>query len=59
MRDVDGRVQKIRVDVSYVADLLTYLDTTPGGAPTPAKPAQNLVGGETVGMHDDEDPEVE
>jgi hypothetical protein len=32
MRDVDGRVQKIRVDVSYVPDLLTYLDTTPGGA---------------------------
>ena len=29
MRDVDGRVQKIRVDVSYVPDLLTYLDTTP------------------------------
>jgi hypothetical protein len=36
MRDVDGRVQKLRVDVSYVADLLRYLDTTPtaaGGAP--------------------------
>ena len=30
MRDVDGRVQKVRVDVSYVPDLLTYLDTTPG-----------------------------
>jgi hypothetical protein len=59
MRDVDGRVQKIRVDVSYVSELLTYLDTTPGGAPAPAKPAENLVGGETVGMHDDEDPEVE
>ena len=29
MRDVDGRVQKVRVDVSYVPDLLTYLDTTP------------------------------
>jgi len=26
---VDGRVQKIRVDVSYVPDLLGYLDTTP------------------------------
>ncbi len=59
MRDVDGRVQKIRVDVSYVPELLTYLDTTPGGVPAPAKPAENLVGGETVGMHDDEDPEVE
>ena len=29
MRDVDGRVQKVRVDVSYVPHLLTYLDTTP------------------------------
>ena len=29
MRDVDGRVQKVRVDVSYVPDLLDYLDTTP------------------------------
>ena len=39
MRDVDGRVQKIRVDVSYVPELLTYLDTTPTAAgptaPTP------------------------
>jgi hypothetical protein len=32
MRDVDGRVQKIRVDVSYVDGLLDHLDTTPGGA---------------------------
>lgn len=32
MRDVDGRVQKIRVDVAYVAGLLAALDTTPGGA---------------------------
>lgn len=31
MRDVDGRVQKIRVDVSYVRGLLAALDTTPGG----------------------------
>ncbi|WP_433388322.1 ATP-binding protein [Micromonospora sp. KLBMP9576] len=29
MRDVDGRVQKIRVDVSYVDGLLDHLDTTP------------------------------
>jgi hypothetical protein len=37
MRDVDGRVQKVRVDVSYVPDLLTYLDTTPAAAaPTAA-----------------------
>ncbi|HEY2794420.1 MAG TPA: ATP-binding protein [Micromonosporaceae bacterium] len=36
MRDVDGRVQKIRVDVSYVPQLLDYLDTTPTAAlPTP------------------------
>jgi hypothetical protein len=32
MRDVDARVQKVRVDVSYVPDLLTYLDTTPAAA---------------------------
>jgi AAA-like domain len=31
MRDVDGRVQKIHVDVSYVDGLLDHLDTTPGG----------------------------
>ncbi|MFI7217789.1 ATP-binding protein [Micromonospora maritima] len=30
MRDVDGRVQKVRVDVSYVDGLLEHLDTTPG-----------------------------
>jgi hypothetical protein len=47
MRDVDGRVQKVRIDVSWVPDLLSYLDTTPsvpgsgsgadpaGGHPTP------------------------
>ncbi|WBB74086.1 ATP-binding protein [Micromonospora sp. WMMD1128] len=29
MRDVDGRVQKVRVDVSYVDGLLNHLDTTP------------------------------
>ncbi|WP_326549879.1 ATP-binding protein [Micromonospora sp. NBC_01813] len=34
MRDVDGRVQKIRVDVSYVNGLLDHLDTTPGAPPT-------------------------
>jgi hypothetical protein len=33
MRDVDGRVQKVRVDVSYVTELLTYLDTTPTATP--------------------------
>lgn len=33
MRDVDGRVQKIRVDVSYVDGLLEHLDTTPAGIP--------------------------
>ena len=36
MRDVDGRVQKIRVDVSWVPGLLDYLDTTPTGAAEPA-----------------------
>ncbi|MER7002281.1 ATP-binding protein [Dactylosporangium sp. NPDC000555] len=51
MRDVDGRVQKVRVDVSYVPELLRYLDTTPGGVPT-----AGTVGGEVVDVHD-EDPE--
>ncbi len=36
MRDVDGRVQKMRVDVSYVPELLRYLDTTPVTATAPA-----------------------
>jgi len=31
MRDVDGRVQQVRIDLSYVAGLLQVLDTTPGG----------------------------
>jgi hypothetical protein len=57
MRDVDGRVQKIRVDVSYVGELLKYLDTTPGTAPA-ARPTGSLVGGELMGL-DDEDPEVD
>jgi hypothetical protein len=42
MRDVDGRVQKVRVDVSYVEGLLNYLDTTPaavGPSPVEALPA--------------------
>ncbi|WP_344618187.1 ATP-binding protein [Dactylosporangium salmoneum] len=51
MRDVDGRVQKVRVDVSYVQDLLRYLDTTPGTAPS-----STAIGGEVVDIHDD-DPE--
>lgn len=41
MRDVDGRVQKVRVDVSYVEGLLEHLDTTPVGTST--------AGGPTVG----------
>jgi hypothetical protein len=39
MRDVDGRVQRLRVDVSWVRGLLDHLDTTPAGmaesAPSP------------------------
>src|SRR5262249_15459231 len=31
MRDVDGRVQKVRIAVSWVPGLLDTLDTTPGG----------------------------
>ncbi|MBM2617196.1 ATP-binding protein [Actinoplanes sp. LDG1-06] len=38
MRDVDGRVQKVRVDVSYVEGLLEHLDTTPTAAKAPAIP---------------------
>lgn len=38
MRDVDGRVQKVRVDVSYVDGLLEHLDTTPGVAPPQVVP---------------------
>jgi hypothetical protein len=35
MRDVDGRVQRMRVDLAYVPHLLDYLDTTPTqAAPT-------------------------
>ncbi|WP_432705321.1 ATP-binding protein [Actinorhabdospora filicis] len=34
MRDVDGRVQRIRADISYAARLLEFLNTTPG-APAP------------------------
>ncbi|MEU4566365.1 ATP-binding protein [Micromonospora sp. NPDC023956] len=36
MRDVDGRVQKVRVDVSYVDGLLEHLDTTPTAVATNA-----------------------
>ncbi|MCA2215870.1 ATP-binding protein [Jidongwangia harbinensis] len=39
MRDVDGRVQKVRVDVSYVEGLLEHLDTTP----TAAKAAPSIL----------------
>ena len=31
IRDADGRVQKVRIDVSWVPRLLDYLDTTPAG----------------------------
>jgi hypothetical protein len=46
MRDVDGRVQKVRVDVSYVDGLLDHLDTTPAvaqAAPTVAAAAASAV----------------
>lgn len=32
MRDVDDRVQQVRIDFSYLPGLLQALDTTPGGA---------------------------
>ncbi|GAA3274983.1 ATP-binding protein [Dactylosporangium vinaceum] len=52
MRDVDGRVQKVRIDVSYVPELLKYLDTTPGGIPS-----GTAVRGEVVDLHPDDDAE--
>lgn len=39
MRDVDGRVQRMRADVSYVPGLLEHLDTTPGGREAASRPA--------------------
>ncbi|WP_425304428.1 ATP-binding protein [Stackebrandtia albiflava] len=38
MRDVDGRVQRVRADISYVPGLLDHLDTTPGGRQAAARP---------------------
>jgi hypothetical protein len=49
MRDVDGRVQKMRADVSYVPELLRFLDTTPAAVgPAPVQRDRN----------DDQEPEV-
>jgi hypothetical protein len=31
MQDVDGRTEKIRVDLTHLTGLLTALNTTPGG----------------------------
>ncbi|WP_412737832.1 ATP-binding protein [Krasilnikovia sp. MM14-A1259] len=42
MRDVDGRVQKVRVDVSYVEGLLEHLDTTPATKPAPTAITSSL-----------------
>ncbi len=41
MRDVDGRVQKVRIDVSWVPGLLDHLDTTPAGVIEPAHTPQS------------------
>jgi hypothetical protein len=48
MRDVDGRVQKIRVDVSYVDGLLDHLDTTPAAAAAPTGMSSALTPGATA-----------
>jgi hypothetical protein len=40
MRDVDGRVQKVRIDVSWVPGLLDALDTTPASQ-DPAHPPRS------------------
>jgi hypothetical protein len=58
MRDVDGRVQKIRVDVSYVAGLLDYLDTTPAAAETPNLPAVGSAVGSSIDAVNDSEPEA-
>jgi hypothetical protein len=50
MRDVDARVQKMRVDVSYVPQLLRYLDTTPAAG------GGKIASGRDRG--DEEEPEV-
>ncbi|MGH3715009.1 MAG: ATP-binding protein [Micromonosporaceae bacterium] len=42
MRDVDGRVQRMRVDISYVPGLLDYLDTTPGGSAAGSAPVSSV-----------------
>jgi len=43
MRDVDGRVQRIRADISYAARLLEFLDTTPGvPGPVASGPQVNM-----------------
>jgi hypothetical protein len=41
MRDVDGRVQKLRIDVSWVPGLLAHLDTTPTGATSTAPTSED------------------
>ena len=41
MRDVDGRVQKVRIDVSWVPGLLEHLDTTPAGGSEPTHTPQS------------------
>ncbi|TQL77050.1 DNA helicase HerA-like ATPase [Stackebrandtia endophytica] len=38
MRDVDGRVQRVRADISYVPGLLDHLDTTPGSPDQAGRP---------------------
>ncbi|MGC5050364.1 ATP-binding protein [Micromonospora sp. DT48] len=43
MRDVDGRVQKVRVDVSYVDGLLDHLDTTPAAIAAAAGVLPNML----------------
>jgi hypothetical protein len=48
MRDVDGRVQKVRVDVSYVPELLRYLDTTPVVGPAVTSGGLDLDGPEEL-----------
>jgi hypothetical protein len=55
---VDGRVQKIRVDVSYVAGLLDYLDTTPAAAETPNLPAVGSAVGSSIDAVNDSEPEA-
>jgi len=59
MRDVDGRVQKVRVDVSYVEGLLDHLDTTPAGSAQPRALLPSGAPGQLTGADPLHTPDLE